>query len=174
MSLTCCYSCKFPASSLFWSLRNTLCNYQPDELNSLSGNHQQRAPYCILHICIKSLKFAVVFLLEIKFPILTTTTQGGSTPFGARSCFHWKLHPSTQAWPLLSTSNCRETAIAKCGNWWWLTDHGQILCTKNPWYQMSFKILGKSVLSRCWQDKHHILTIINQQGAQQGIWGPSQ
>ena len=36
---------------------------------------------------------------------------------GARSFFHWKLHPSSQAWPLLSTSNCGETAIAKCGNW---------------------------------------------------------
>ena len=35
---------------------------------------------------------------------------------GARSCFRWKLHPSSQAWPLLSTSNRRETAIAKCGN----------------------------------------------------------
>ena len=27
----------------------------------------------------------------------------------------WKLHPSSQAWPLLSTSNRGETAIAKCG-----------------------------------------------------------
>ena len=35
---------------------------------------------------------------------------------GARSCFRWKLHPSSQAWPLLSTSNRGETAIAKCGN----------------------------------------------------------
>ena len=36
---------------------------------------------------------------------------------GARSCFRWKLHPSSQAWPLLSPSNRGETAIAKCGNW---------------------------------------------------------
>ena len=28
----------------------------------------------------------------------------------------WKLHPSSQAWPLLSTSNRGETGIAKCGN----------------------------------------------------------
>ena len=35
---------------------------------------------------------------------------------GARSRFRWKLHPSSQTWPLLSTSNRRETAIAKCGN----------------------------------------------------------
>ena len=31
--------------------------------------------------------------------------------------------------------------------------------------------LRKSVLSRCWQDEYRILTIIAQQGAQQGIWG---
>ena len=36
---------------------------------------------------------------------------------GARSCFRWKLHPSSQAWPLLSTSNRGETTIAKCGNY---------------------------------------------------------
>ena len=35
---------------------------------------------------------------------------------GARSRFRWKLHPSSQAWPLLSTSNRGETAIAKCRN----------------------------------------------------------
>ena len=35
---------------------------------------------------------------------------------GARSRFRWKLHPSSQAWPLLSTSNCRKTAIAICEN----------------------------------------------------------
>ena len=35
---------------------------------------------------------------------------------GARSCFRWKLHPSSQASPLLSTSNRGETARANCGN----------------------------------------------------------
>ena len=35
---------------------------------------------------------------------------------GASSCFRWKLRPSSQAWPLLSTSNRGETVIAKCGN----------------------------------------------------------
>ena len=35
---------------------------------------------------------------------------------GARSRFRWKLHPSSQAWPLLFTSIRGETAIAKCGN----------------------------------------------------------
>ena len=36
-------------------------------------------------------------------------------PVVARSRFRWKLHPSSQAWPLLSTSNRGEIAIAKCG-----------------------------------------------------------
>ena len=31
--------------------------------------------------------------------------------------------------------------------------------------------LRKSVLSRCWQDAHRILTMIAPQGAKQGIWG---
>ena len=31
--------------------------------------------------------------------------------------FRWKLHTSSQAWPLLSTFNRGETAIAKCGNY---------------------------------------------------------
>ena len=35
---------------------------------------------------------------------------------GGRSRFRWKLYLSSQAWPLLSTSNRGETAIAKCGN----------------------------------------------------------
>ena len=43
---------------------------------------------------------------------------------GARSCFRRKLHPSIQAWPLLSISNLGETVIAKSGNystgWYWL------------------------------------------------------
>ena len=39
-----------------------------------------------------------------------------AVPRGIRSCFCWKLHPSSQAWPLLSTSNHGETAIAKCRN----------------------------------------------------------
>ena len=54
-----------------------------------------------------------------KFPasILSSTGWRWRYPMGARSRFHWKLHPSSQAWPLLSTSNRGETAIAKCGNW---------------------------------------------------------
>ena len=47
------------------------------------------------------------------------SAQGGAggTLWGpARSCFRWKLHPSSEAWPLLSTSNRGETAIDKCGN----------------------------------------------------------
>ena len=42
-------------------------------------------------------------------------------PVGAMSRFRWKLHPSSQAWPLLFTSNRGETAMAKCGNWCSLT-----------------------------------------------------
>ena len=36
---------------------------------------------------------------------------------GARSCFHWKLHPPNQACPLLSTSNHGQTANTKCVNY---------------------------------------------------------
>ena len=54
-----------------------------------------------------------------KFPALSIFSSAGwrwRYPVGARSRFLWKLHPSSQAWPLLSTSNRGETAIAKCGN----------------------------------------------------------
>ena len=37
----------------------------------------------------------------------------------ASNRFRWKLLPSSQAWLFLSTSNCGETAIVKCGNWKW-------------------------------------------------------
>ena len=37
-------------------------------------------------------------------------------PMEVRSRFRSKLPPSSQAWPLLSTSNRGETAIVKCGN----------------------------------------------------------
>ena len=47
----------------------------------------------------------------------TLCTQGGGMSLKARSHFRWKLHPSIQAWPLLSTSNRGKTAIANCGNW---------------------------------------------------------
>ena len=45
-------------------------------------------------------------------------TQGGAggTPWGPGR-FRWKLHPSSEAWPPISTSNRGETAIAKCPNW---------------------------------------------------------
>ena len=39
---------------------------------------------------------------------------------GSRSRFCWKLHPSSQAWLLLSISIRGETAIAKCGNCAWV------------------------------------------------------
>ena len=54
-----------------------------------------------------------------KFPASSIFSSAGWRwwhPVGARSCFRWKLHPSSQAWPLLPTSNRGETAIAKCGN----------------------------------------------------------
>ena len=45
------------------------------------------------------------------------TVQGGAggTPLGPGR-FPWKLHPSSEAWPPISTSNRGETAIAKCPN----------------------------------------------------------
>ena len=54
-------------------------------------------------------------------------TQGGAggTPWGPGR-FRWKLHPSSEAWPPISTSNRGETAIAKCPNWAVLN-----LCHKN-------------------------------------------
>ena len=52
-----------------------------------------------------------------KFPASSIFSSAGwRYPVGTRSRFRWKLHPSSQAWPLLSTSNHGETAIAKCGN----------------------------------------------------------
>ena len=50
-----------------------------------------------------------------KFPA-SSIFSSAECPVGARSRFRWKLHPSSQAWLLLSTSNRGETAIAKCGN----------------------------------------------------------
>ena len=45
-------------------------------------------------------------------------TQGGAggTPWGPGR-FRWKLHPSSEAWPPISTSSRGETAIAKCPNY---------------------------------------------------------
>ena len=54
-----------------------------------------------------------------KFPASSIFSSPGwrwRYPIGAGSRFRWKLHPSSQAWPLLFTSNRGETAIAKCGN----------------------------------------------------------
>ena len=55
-----------------------------------------------------------------KFPVSSIFSSAGwrwRHPAGARSRFRWKLHPSSQAWPLLPTSNRGEIAIAKCGNY---------------------------------------------------------
>ena len=54
-----------------------------------------------------------------KFPASSKFSSAGwrwRYPVGARGRFRWKLHRSSQAWPLLSTSNRGETTIAKCGN----------------------------------------------------------
>ena len=50
---------------------------------------------------------------------------------GAKSRFRWKLHPSSQAWPLLFASNRGETAIAKCGNWDCIDYIGKKACCSN-------------------------------------------
>ena len=68
--------------------------------------------------------------LSCKFPASSIFSSAGwrwRYPMGARSRFRWKLHPSSQAWPLLSTSNRGETAIAKCGNWLRRVIWGRIL-----------------------------------------------
>ena len=49
-----------------------------------------------------------------KFPASSIFSSAGwrwRYPMVARSRFRWKLHPSSQAWPLLSTSNHGETAM---------------------------------------------------------------
>ena len=56
---------------------------------------------------------------------------------GARSCFRWKLHPSSQAWPLLSTSNRGKTVIAKCGNSTTLTDARETANASNGCYNVN-------------------------------------
>ena len=59
-------------------------------------------------------------LLQCKFPASSISSSAGwrwRYPVRARSRFRWKLHPFSQAWPLLSTSNRGETAIAKCGSY---------------------------------------------------------
>ena len=74
---------------------------------------------------------------------------------GARSCFRWRLHPSIQAWPLLSTSNRGEAVIAKCGNYFrgesTLDTWKRIYALMNwvplcSWSYDSSKILPKSTL----------------------------
>ena len=79
-----------------------------------------------------------------KFPASSIFSSAGwrwRYPVVARSRFSWKLHPSSQAWQLLSTSNRGETVIAKCGNlnvWtnhpsFHLTDYSTILpCLNYP------------------------------------------
>ena len=72
---------------------------------------------------------------------------------GAKSRFRWKLYPSSQAWPLLSTSNHGETAIAKCGNCGLSTQHlvCHPYCTqKESWDRLMFwawatKIAGSDI-----------------------------
>ena len=74
------------------------------------------------YLCIFPASSRLCFHRPLKNSLHRVAGAGG-TPLGARSCFRWKLHPSSQAWPLLSTSNRGETAIAKCGNWLnWLTE----------------------------------------------------
>ena len=46
--------------------KRTLNCYQPDELNSFSGNHQQRAPYCMLFVWYPCC-FCVHILLYLSF-----------------------------------------------------------------------------------------------------------
>ena len=42
---------------------------------------------------------------------------------------------------------------------------------KNPGAQKEYPLRKSVLLRRCWQDEHRILTILAQQGAQQGLWG---
>ena len=63
-------------------------------------------------------KFPASSILSSVVPQFSAQCGAGGTPWGqgVLSCFRWKLHPPSQAWPLLSTSNRGEIAIAKCGN----------------------------------------------------------
>ena len=77
----------------------------------------------VSHISIISYYVINANIITCKFPassMFSSAAQGdaGGTPWGpgALSCFRGKLHPPSQAWPLLSTSNRGEIAIAKCGN----------------------------------------------------------
>ena len=69
-------------------------------------------------------KFPVSSLLSSAVPQFSVQGGADGTPWGPGviSCFRWKLHPPSQAWPLLSTSNRGEIAIAKCGNYNYLWD----------------------------------------------------
>ena len=73
-----------------------------------------------------------------KFPASSIFSSAGwRYPVGTRSRFRWKLHPSSQAWPLLSTSNHGETAIAKCGNSWRPGPDTEHFKTNRVWWYKS-------------------------------------
>ena len=77
-------------------------------------------------------KFPASSILSSTVPQFSAQGCAGGTPWGPRvlSCFRWKLHPPSQAWPLLSTSNRGEIAIAKCGNSFYVFENADFSCVE--------------------------------------------
>ena len=114
-----------------WNWENLpRCTPAPALSNLCSGKHVSEEIYSAKSIWSGSCLFVNVLAVPhhpcSRRPLRCMCTQGGASgtrdegAWAPRSRFRQKLHPSSQAWPLLSASNRGETAIAKCPNWKWI------------------------------------------------------
>ena len=115
-----------------WNWENLpRCTPAPALSNLCSGKHVSEEIYSAKSIWSGSCLFVNVLAVPhhpcSRRPLRCMCTQGGASgtrdegAWAPRSRFRQKLHPSSQAWPLLSASNRGETAIAKCPNYFGLS-----------------------------------------------------
>ena len=160
-----------------WNWENLpRCTPAPALSNLCSGKHVSEEIYSAKSIWSGSCLFVNVLAVPhhpcSRRPLRCMCTQGGASgtrdegAWEPRSRFRQKLHPSSQAWPLLSASNRGETAIAKCPNWlvtfpelllivWAHIAEGHIFWTcvvyHNVVHCWIYKIMGRELEAfHCW------------------------